>query len=101
MVFGGQVTFSTPPQKILDPRIRTRLGRVTNRRLLFFFGAPKNRRFPAPKTKNRLFRRAPKEQRPIYSGIINGRGFLPDTAAVVLFVPSATVKTTGADMVFL
>ena len=31
-----------------------------------FFGAPKNRRFSAPKTKNLLFRRAPKEQRPKY-----------------------------------
>ena len=30
----------------------------------FFLGAPKNRRFLAPKTKNRLFRRASKEQRP-------------------------------------
>ena len=30
----------------------------------FFFRRSKNRRFSAPKTKNRLFRRAPKEQRP-------------------------------------
>ena len=30
----------------------------------FFLGAPKNRRFLAPKNKNRLFRRASKEQRP-------------------------------------
>ena len=33
------------------------------RRLFIFLGAPKNRRFSAPKTKNRLFRRAPKEQK--------------------------------------
>ena len=32
--------------------------------VFFFLGAPKNRRFLAPKTKNRLFRRALKEQRP-------------------------------------
>ena len=30
----------------------------------FFIGAPKNRRFSAPKNKNRLFRRVSKEQRP-------------------------------------
>ena len=30
----------------------------------YFLGAPKNRRFSAPKNKNRLFRRASKEQRP-------------------------------------
>ena len=31
---------------------------------LFFSGAPKNRRFSAPKNENRLFQRASKEQRP-------------------------------------
>ena len=50
MVFGGQITFSTPPKYF--------------EAFFFFLGAPKNRRFLAPKTKNRLFRRALKEQRP-------------------------------------
>ena len=48
MVFGGQITFSTPPK---------------NFRPLQFFSAP-HFFFSAPKTKNRLFRRASKEQRP-------------------------------------
>ena len=50
MVFGGQITFSIPPKYFSAA--------------FFFLGAPKNRRFLAPKTKNRLFRRASKEQRP-------------------------------------
>ena len=51
MVFGGQITFSIPPKYF-------------SAAFFFFLGAPKNRRFLAPKTKNRLFRRASKEQRP-------------------------------------
>ena len=47
MVFGGQISFSIPqfffgPQKFVSGGF-------------FFLGAPKNRRFSAPKTKNRLF----------------------------------------------
>ena len=53
MVFGGQITFSTPPQKISAPKIFFRPPIFFFRR--FFF-------FSAPKTKKRLFRRAPKEQ---------------------------------------
>ena len=49
MAFGGQIKFSTPPKYFSAA--------------FFFFGAPKNRRFSAPKTENRLFRRAPKEQK--------------------------------------
>ena len=52
MVFGGQITFSTPPKKISAPTIFFRPP--------FFFGGFFV--FSAPKTKNRLFRRAPKEQ---------------------------------------
>ena len=51
MVFGGQMTFSTA-QKYFAAAF------------FLFLGAPKNRRFSAPKPKNRLFRRASKEQRP-------------------------------------
>ena len=50
MVFGGQITFSTPP-KMLSA-------------LNFFFGGFLV--FSAPKTKNRLFRRAPTEV--VFSG---------------------------------
>ena len=50
MVFGGQITFSPPPKYF-------------SAAFFYFLGAPKNRRFSAPKTKNRLFRRAPKEQK--------------------------------------
>ena len=60
---------NAPPPSEKRPKKKNRLGRVTNRRFLFyfyFFGAPKNRRFSAPKTKKRFFRRAPKEQRPIF-----------------------------------
>ena len=121
MVFSGQITFSTPPPKILAspnlfrppifvfrrlfcfsaPKTKNRLFRLRSnifrrrsgktsffffsapprygvRRpnnffdppkiffggFFFFLGAPKNRRFLAPKTNNRLFRRASKEQRP-------------------------------------
>ena len=52
MVFGGQLTFSTPPPKNSAPPIYFRPS--------FFF--PAFFLFSAPKTKNRLFRRAPKEQ---------------------------------------
>ena len=53
MVFGGQITFSTPPPKISAPPIFFR-------RPIFVFGGFFV--FSPPKTKNRLFRRAPKEQ---------------------------------------
>ena len=53
MVFGGQITFSTPPKKLSAPTIFFRPP-IFFFRLLFCFSAPK--------TKNRLFRRAPKEQ---------------------------------------
>ena len=123
MVFGGQITFSTPPQKIRPPqfffgprfffpaaflffrRPKPKIGFFGGRQRsntfrrpsgktsaffffsaplrygvrrpnnffdppkiflggFFFLGAPKNRRFLAPETKNWLFRRASKEQRP-------------------------------------
>ena len=51
MVFGGQITFSTP-------------HKYFSAAFFYFLGDPKNRRFLAPKTKNRLSRRASKEQRP-------------------------------------
>ena len=51
MVFGGQIAFSTPEN-------------ICGAFFLFFFGAPKNRRFSAPKYKNRLFQRASNKQRP-------------------------------------
>ena len=134
MVFGGQITFSTPQKKnqprtsacrhitcYFGPRARF-INIKTNKKAaereggdlkkkkkrppptknglkkkksawagdqsaFFFFGAPKNRRFSAPKTKIRLFRRAPKEQRPMYTAIrhraspefIGSRNFVPTT----------------------
>ena len=52
MVFGGQITFSTPPKNISAP---TYFFRPPNFFSAAFF-------FSAPKTKNRIFRRAPKGQ---------------------------------------
>ena len=52
MVFGGQIIFSTPPKNISAPTIFFAPH--------FFFGGFFV--FSAPKTKNRLFRRAPNEQ---------------------------------------
>ena len=54
MVFGGQITFSTLPKKIRPPQL------FFAPKILFFGGFFV---FSAPKTKNRLFRRAPKEQK--------------------------------------
>ena len=53
MVFGGQITFSTPPKKTFGHH---NFFSTHN----FFFGGFFV--FSAPKTKNRLFRRAHKEQ---------------------------------------
>ena len=120
MVFGGEITFSTPPKTFSAtnnffrrlffwgggaPKTKNRLFRRAPKEqyfsapkrknlgfslffsapprygvrrpndffdplkifcggFFFFLGAPKNRRFSAPKNKNRLFRRASKEQRP-------------------------------------
>ena len=54
MVFGGEITFSTPPKTFSATNIFFRPSKFVFRRLSFFFYAPK--------TKNRLFWRAPKEQ---------------------------------------
>ena len=53
MVFGGQINFSNPPPNFRPPQFF--FGRH-----FFFFGGFFV--FSAPKTKNRLFLRAPKEQ---------------------------------------
>ena len=53
MVFGGQITFRPPPKTFRTPQFF--FGPQ-----FFFFGAFLF--FSAPETKNRLFRRAPKEQ---------------------------------------
>ena len=52
MVFGGQITFSTPPKKFRPPHIFFRPPIFFSAAFLFF-------RRPKQKIKNRLFRRAP------------------------------------------
>ena len=60
MVFGGEITFSTPPKTFSTPPKKFSATNIFFRPPIFFFDG-----FFfiwRPKTKNRLFRRAPKEQ---------------------------------------
>ena len=49
MVFGGQMAFSTPPKYFAAPK------NISRRLFSFFLGAPKNRRFSAPKNQKSAF----------------------------------------------
>ena len=68
----GFVFFSAPPRYGVrwpnyffdPPKIFCGRQKYFAAAFFFFLGAPKNRRFSAPKTKNRRFRRASEEQRP-------------------------------------